>query len=63
MTDVIGVLEEFDDDHLVVRRKDDTAVTIARDLVVAAKIVPARPPTRARAATQTDGDDTSDEEL
>ena len=48
MTDVIGVLEEYDAEHLVVRRKDDSTVSIAQDLVVAAKTIPPPPPTRAR---------------
>jgi N-acetylglutamate synthase len=40
MTDVIGTLEQWDHDHLVVRRKDDTVVHIAQVEVVAAKTVP-----------------------
>ncbi len=63
MTDVIGVLEEYDADHLVVRRKDDTVVRIAQNLVVAAKMVPPSP-TRARPPEPTNcHDDTRDEEL
>ena len=46
MTDVIGVLEEYDARHLLVRTKDDSTVRIAQDLVVAAKTVPPPPPRR-----------------
>jgi hypothetical protein len=45
-TDVIGVLEEWDDEHLVVRHRDGDAVRIARADVVAAKTVPPPPPRR-----------------
>jgi N-acetylglutamate synthase len=51
MSDVIGVLEEYDADHLVVRRKDDSTVRIAQDVVVAAKTVP--PPPTPRTDTDT----------
>jgi len=64
MTDVIGVLEGYDAEHLVVRRKDDTVVRIAHELVVAAKIVPPPPAPRAqRRRLGTGGDGTSGEEL
>jgi N-acetylglutamate synthase len=43
MADVLGVLEEYDAEQLVVRRKDDTTVRITQDLVVAAKTVPPPP--------------------
>jgi hypothetical protein len=47
LTDVLGVLEQWDDDdHLVVRRKDGSTVRIALADVVAAKTVP--PPPRRR---------------
>ena len=46
MTDVLGVLEEYDAGGLAVRRADDTTVRIAHDLVVAAKTIP--PPPRRR---------------
>ncbi|MDQ4084929.1 MAG: hypothetical protein M3165_03850 [Actinomycetota bacterium] len=46
--DVIGLLEEYDDAHLVVRRKDDTAVRIEQEQVVAAKTVPPPPAQRTR---------------
>jgi len=45
-TDVIGVLEAWEDQHLVVRRKDDTTVRIAVADVVAAKPVPPPPAPR-----------------
>jgi N-acetylglutamate synthase len=47
LTDVIGMLESWEPDHLVVRRKDDTTVRIAHADVVAAKTVPP-PVTRSR---------------
>lgn len=40
LTDVIGLLEQWESDFLVVRRKDDTTVRIAHADVVAAKTVP-----------------------
>lgn len=50
LTDVIGVLESWEDLRLTVRREDDEVVTIATSLVVAAKRVPDRPrrPSRRR---------------
>ena len=45
-TDVIGVLEQWDDEHLVVRHRDGHAVRIPRADVVAAKTVPPPPPRR-----------------
>ncbi len=50
LTDVIGVLESWEDLQLTVRREDDEVVTIATSLVVAAKRVPDRPrrPSRRR---------------
>jgi N-acetylglutamate synthase len=47
MGDVLGVLEECEEDHLVVRRRDGVAVRVAAADVVAAKTVPP-PPTRRR---------------
>ena len=47
LTDVIGLLEQWESDFLVVRRKDDTTVRIAHADVVAAKTVPP-PVTRSR---------------
>jgi N-acetylglutamate synthase len=47
-TDVLGLLERYDDEALVVRRADDTSVRIAHDLVVAAKTVPPPPQRRSR---------------
>ena len=45
-TDVLGVLERWEGQHVVVRHKDGDAVRIALDDVVAAKTVP--PPPRRR---------------
>jgi hypothetical protein len=47
LTDVIGMLEAWEPECLVVRRKDDTTVRIAHTDVVAAKTVPP-PVTRRR---------------
>ena len=49
-TDVIGILEAWEDDHVVVRREDGSAVHIARADVVAAKTIPPPPPPRRRSA-------------
>ena len=48
LTDVIGVLEAWEDDYVVVRRKDDTTVRIALAEIVAGKTVPPPPPPRHR---------------
>jgi N-acetylglutamate synthase len=48
LTDVIGMLESWESDYMVVRRKDDTTVRIAHADVVAAKTVP--PPAAPRRA-------------
>ena len=52
LADVVGVLEAYDDEHLVVRRKDDTTVRIAHEHVVAAKLVPPPPQRRHRPRTE-----------
>jgi len=48
MTDILGVLESFDDEALVVRRDDGEQITIARSLLVTGKPVPPRASTRLR---------------
>jgi hypothetical protein len=48
LTDVIGVLEAWEEDYVVVRRKDDTTVRIALAEIVAGKTVPPPPPRRHR---------------
>jgi N-acetylglutamate synthase len=48
MTDVLGVLEEWGDTTLTVRREDGTQVVIERAHVVSGKPVPPRPPVRLR---------------
>jgi len=48
LTDVIGVLEAWEEDYAVVRRKDDTTVRIALAEIVAGKTVPPPPPPRHR---------------
>ena len=47
-TDVIGVLERWEDQQLLVRRADGTAVSIDIGDVVAGKTVPPPPPRRRR---------------
>jgi N-acetylglutamate synthase len=47
-TDVIGILEAWEDDHLVVRRKDGTTVRVALAEIAAAKTVPPPPGPRRR---------------
>jgi N-acetylglutamate synthase len=47
MADVLGILEECEEDHLVVRRRDGEAVRVAVADIVAAKTVPP-PPARPR---------------
>lgn len=46
LTDVIGVLQEYGGEHLLLRREDGSTVRIALTDVVAAKTVP--PPARRR---------------
>ena len=48
LTDVLGVLESWDDDLLTVRTAEDVVVEIAVADVVAGKPVPPRPPVRGR---------------
>lgn len=48
MTDILGVLESFDDEALVVRRDDGVQITIAQSLLVTGKPVPPRASTRLR---------------
>jgi ribosomal protein S18 acetylase RimI-like enzyme len=48
MTDVLGILEEWGDSTLTVRREDGTRVVVERAHVVAGKPVPPRPPVRLR---------------
>ena len=48
MTDLLGILEEWGDTTLTVRREDGTPVVVDRAHVVAGKPVPPRPPVRLR---------------
>jgi GNAT superfamily N-acetyltransferase len=48
MTDVLGILESFDDEALTLRRDDGDVVTIERALLVTGKPVPPRASTRPR---------------
>lgn len=43
-TDVVGVLEAWEDGQLTLRRRDGEVVTVAADSLVAGKVVP--PPQR-----------------
>jgi ribosomal protein S18 acetylase RimI-like enzyme len=53
MTDVLGILEEWGDSTLTVRREDGTLVVVERAHVVAGKPVPPRPPVRLRVPVET----------
>jgi N-acetylglutamate synthase len=47
LTDVLGILEEADDQHFKVRRgRDGQLITIPRTRAVAGKVVPPAPPAR-----------------
>ena len=47
MTDVLGILEEADDEFLKVRRgRDGQLIVIPRERAVAGKVVPPAPPSR-----------------
>lgn len=48
MSDVLGILESFDDVALTIRRDDDELVTVSRRLLVTGKPVPPRASTRLR---------------
>jgi ribosomal protein S18 acetylase RimI-like enzyme len=48
MTDLLGVLEEWGDDTVTVRREDGEAVMVERRLIVSGKPVPPRPSVRSR---------------
>ena len=45
-SDVVGVLESWTGDVLTVRRRTDELVEIPREIIVAGKVVPPRPPRR-----------------
>jgi hypothetical protein len=52
MTDVIGMLESWVDDVLVVCRADGERVTIRTGLIVSGKRVPPPPPRRAQRSAE-----------
>ncbi|GAA4224280.1 hypothetical protein GCM10022254_03360 [Actinomadura meridiana] len=47
-SDVVGVLESWSDNILSVRRRDGELVEVPEAAMVAAKVVPPRPPPRRR---------------
>ena len=48
MTDVLGILEGYDDESFTVRKRDGQLVVIPRNRAVAGKVVPPPPPRRER---------------
>jgi hypothetical protein len=48
MTDVLGILEEYDGHSFAVRTRDGTLVVIPRTRALAGKVVPPAPPPRRR---------------
>jgi hypothetical protein len=50
MTDVLGILEEYDDEAFSVRTRDGRLAVIPRGRAVAGKVVPPPPPPRQRKA-------------
>ncbi|MGH3448328.1 MAG: hypothetical protein ACRDQA_18970 [Nocardioidaceae bacterium] len=58
MTDVLGVLEEWGEHEIVVRRADDTTVRVRLEDIVTGKPVPPPPPRR-RPRAPTDLSDSS----
>jgi hypothetical protein len=46
MTDVLGILEEADDQFFKVRRRDGQLIVIPRERALAGKVVPPAPPPR-----------------
>lgn len=46
LSDVIGVLESWEDGVLTVRRRNGELVEVPRDIIVAGKVVPPAPPRR-----------------
>jgi hypothetical protein len=48
MTDVLGILEAYDDEGFSVRKRDGQLVVIPRARAVAGKVVPPPPPPRER---------------
>jgi hypothetical protein len=55
MTDVVGILEACDDDHVEVRRRDGSLRRVARADIVALKVV-STPPPRPRGPADDPGD-------
>jgi len=47
-SDVVGVLESWSGKTLMVRRRDGELVEVPEEIMVAAKVVPPRPPARRR---------------
>ncbi|GAA5125545.1 hypothetical protein [Haloechinothrix salitolerans] len=45
-TDVVGILERWDNSVIAVRRRDDQLVEFDADVLVAGKVVPQAPPRR-----------------
>ncbi|WP_159945577.1 MULTISPECIES: hypothetical protein [unclassified Nocardiopsis] len=45
-TDIVGVVESWDDGVLTVRRRDGSAVEVAEATVAASRVVPPVPPRR-----------------
>ena len=47
-SDVVGLLESWSGDLLIVRRRTGELVEVPREIIVAGKVVPPAPPRRAR---------------
>ncbi|PDP86909.1 hypothetical protein CQJ94_14980 [Glycomyces fuscus] len=45
-TDIVGVVESWDDGVLTVRRRDGSAVEVAESAIAASRVVPPVPPRR-----------------
>jgi ribosome maturation factor RimP len=45
-TDIVGVVESWDDGVLTVRRRDGSAVEVAETTIAASRVVPPVPPRR-----------------
>ncbi|MEU5993220.1 hypothetical protein ABZ806_29985 [Spirillospora sp. NPDC047418] len=55
-SDVVGVLESWSDQTLVVRRRTGELVEVPEGIMVAAKVVPPQPPPRRRPRREEPGD-------
>lgn len=58
-TDVLGMLESWEDDAITVRRRDGTLVQVETALIVSGKAIPPEPKRRRRGDSSSESDDSA----